>query len=113
MFVEGNNYFYANDAARLESPLIDLSSLTEPYLTFDAHMWQNYQLASYSAEFSIEISNDNASLEIGFNSKYLLDITAQMGSERCRMTLADSGGPTIIQDTEDGSSLYVLMPLRV
>jgi len=59
MFVEGNNYFYANDAARLESPLIDLSSLTEPYLTFDAHMWQNYQLASYSAEFSIEISNDN------------------------------------------------------
>jgi DNA polymerase-3 subunit beta len=68
---------------------------------------------SGSATEDIEISNDNAALEIGFNSKYLLDITAQMGSERCRMTLADAGGPTIIQDTEDGSALYVLMPLRV
>lgn len=68
---------------------------------------------SGSATEDIEISNDNASLEIGFNSKYLLDITAQMSSDRCRMTLADSGGPTIIQDSEDTSSLYVLMPLRV
>ncbi|PCI00233.1 MAG: DNA polymerase III subunit beta [Alphaproteobacteria bacterium] len=68
---------------------------------------------SGSATEDIEISNDNASLEIGFNSKYLLDITAQMSSDRCRIILADSGGPTIIQDTEDSSSLYVLMPLRV
>lgn len=66
-----------------------------------------------SATEDIEISNDNAALEIGFNSKYLLDITAQMTSEGCRMTLADSGGPTIIQDISDSSSLYVLMPLRV
>lgn len=68
---------------------------------------------SGSATEDIEISNDNTELEIGFNSKYLLDITAQINSDRCRMTLADSGGPTIIQDTEDASSLYVLMPLRV
>lgn len=68
---------------------------------------------SGSATEDIEISNDNASLEIGFNSKYLLDITAQMNSEGCRMTLADAGGPTILQDVADSSSLYVLMPLRV
>jgi len=66
-----------------------------------------------SATEDIEISNDNTDLEIGFNSKYLLDITAQITSDRCRMTLADSGGPTIIQDMDDTSSLYVLMPLRV
>lgn len=66
-----------------------------------------------SATEDIEISNDNTSLEIGFNSRYLLDITAQMGSDRCRMTLADAGGPTILQDSEDSSALYVLMPLRV
>lgn len=68
---------------------------------------------SGSATEDIEISNDNAALEIGFNSRYLLDITAQMGSDRCRITLADAGGPTILQDSEDTSSLYVLMPLRV
>lgn len=66
-----------------------------------------------SATEDIEISNDNTSLEIGFNSKYLLDITAQIESDQCRMILADAGGPTILQDTTDPSSLYVLMPLRV
>jgi len=68
---------------------------------------------SGSATEDIEISNDSTSLEIGFNSKYLLDITAQISSDQCRMTLADAGGPTIIQDATDPSSLYVLMPLRV
>ena len=68
---------------------------------------------SGSATEDIEISNDNTALEIGFNSKYLLDITAQISSDRCQMILADAGGPTIIQDTTDGSALYVLMPLRV
>ena len=58
MFVEGGGYSYGG-YARLETPLIDLSSLTEPYLTFDAHMWQNYQSASYTPKMSIEISNDN------------------------------------------------------
>lgn len=66
-----------------------------------------------SATEDIEISNDNTDLEIGFNSRYLLDITAQIESDGCRLTLADAGGPTIIQDTSDSSSLYVLMPLRV
>jgi DNA polymerase-3 subunit beta len=66
-----------------------------------------------SAVEDIEISNENTELEIGFNSRYLLDITAQIESDGCRLTLADAGGPTIIQDTTDSSSLYVLMPLRV
>ena len=66
-----------------------------------------------SATEDIEISNDNTDLEIGFNSRYLLDITAQIESDGCRLTLADAGGPTIIQDTSDSSSLYLLMPLRV
>jgi DNA polymerase-3 subunit beta len=68
---------------------------------------------SGSATEDIEVSNDNTTLEIGFNSKYLLDITAQIDSDNCRMVLADAGGPTILQDAADGSALYVLMPLRV
>ena len=57
MFVEGSNYFYSS-SARLETPLIDLGSLTQPYLSFDAHLWQNYQSSSYTPILSIEVSND-------------------------------------------------------
>lgn len=67
---------------------------------------------SGSAREDIEIhGNDN--MEIGFNARYLLDITSQIQGDGCRLTLADAASPTIIQDTEDGSALYVLMPLRV
>lgn len=66
-----------------------------------------------SATEEIEINNDQVALEIGFNSRYLLDITQQIDSDGCRMSLADGTGPTIIQDASDESALYVLMPLRV
>jgi DNA polymerase-3 subunit beta len=52
-------------------------------------------------------------LEIGFNAKYLLDITGQIEGKEVRFLLSDAGSPTIIEDTEDASTLYVLMPMRV
>lgn len=67
---------------------------------------------SGSATEEMEVNGD-ASMEIGFNAKYLLDITSQIEGEGCRLTLADSASPTIIQDNSDPSALYVLMPLRV
>lgn len=57
--------------------------------------------------------NGNDNMEIGFNAKYLLDITSQIEGDGCRLTLADPASPTIIEDTGDAASLYVLMPLRV
>lgn len=66
-----------------------------------------------SASEEIEVSFEHPPMEIGFNSAYLLDITKQMGEEGCRMILADSSSPAIIQDMGDTSSLYVLMPMRV
>lgn len=59
--------------------------------------------ASYSA----------APLEIGFNARYLLDITGQIGGKDVRFLLHDAGSPTLIEDTEDEHTLYVLMPMRV
>ena len=67
---------------------------------------------SGSATEDLEI-NGNDNMEIGFNARYLMDITSQIEGDGCRLTLADSASPTIIQDTGDASSLYVLMPLRV
>jgi DNA polymerase-3 subunit beta len=52
-------------------------------------------------------------IEIGFNARYLLDITGQMEGKEVRFLLSDAGSPTIIEDTEDARTLYVLMPMRV
>lgn len=65
-----------------------------------------------SAKEQMEVNGDT-DIEIGFNAKYLLDITSQIEGEGCRLTLADAASPTIIQDNSDPSALYVLMPLRV
>lgn len=52
-------------------------------------------------------------IEIGFNARYLLDITGQITGKDVRFLLADAGSPTLIEDAEDGRTLYVLMPMRV
>jgi DNA polymerase III subunit beta len=54
-----------------------------------------------------------AGVEIGFNARYLLDITSQIEGKEVRFLLSDAGSPTLIEDTEDSRTLYVLMPMRV
>ncbi|MGE0257879.1 MAG: DNA polymerase III subunit beta [Alphaproteobacteria bacterium] len=65
----------------------------------------------------LEARYDSAPLEIGFNSRYLLDITDQIGGEYVQLKMADAGSPTILCDaaaeTNGASALYVLMPMRV
>ena len=65
-----------------------------------------------SATEDLEI-NGNDNMEIGFNARYLMDITSQLDGDSCQMILADPASPTIIKDSGDASSLFVLMPLRV
>jgi DNA polymerase III subunit beta len=52
-------------------------------------------------------------LEIGFNARYLLDIAGLIEGKELRLLLSDAGSPTIIEDTGDPRTLYVLMPMRV
>ena len=68
---------------------------------------------SGSATEEIEVEYDADPIDIGFNSRYLLDITAQIDGEVAILKLADPGSPTLIQDRDAGGALYVLMPMRV
>ncbi|MEQ9489610.1 MAG: DNA polymerase III subunit beta [Alphaproteobacteria bacterium] len=68
---------------------------------------------SGTAVEELEVGYDKESLEIGFNSKYLLDIASQIESGQAEFHLADSASPTIVRDADDASALYVLMPMRV
>jgi DNA polymerase III subunit beta len=68
---------------------------------------------SGSAEEEIVAGYESDPLEIGFNSRYLLDVANQVGGESIKMELQDSGSPTVVRDPNDKLSLYVLMPMRV
>jgi DNA polymerase III subunit beta len=68
---------------------------------------------SGSAEEEIAASYDAEPIDIGFNSRYLLDIASQIKSDTARFQLADAGSPTIVLDPSDDQALYVLMPMRV
>jgi DNA polymerase-3 subunit beta len=61
----------------------------------------------------LEVRYSASPLEIGFNSRYLLDITEQIEGEGVQFVMSDAGSPTLVRDSADGSALYVLMPMRV
>ena len=54
-----------------------------------------------------------APFEIGFNSRYLLDILGQIDGDLVEVHLADAAAPTLIRENDKAPALYVLMPMRV
>jgi DNA polymerase III subunit beta len=68
-----------------------------------------------SAEEELEVRYFAGPLEIGFNSRYLLDIAEQIEGEGVQFKLSDAGSPAIVRASADTSesALYVLMPMRV
>ncbi len=64
-----------------------------------------------SEEISVSYGADG--VEIGFNSRYLLDMMAQVEGETAQFVFADSASPTIVRDPADVGALYVIMPMRV
>ena len=66
-----------------------------------------------NATEELEVDYASGPLDIGFNARYLLDIAGQFEGETAIFKMADAGSPTLIQDREGASTLYVLMPMRV
>ena len=54
-----------------------------------------------------------APFEVGFNSRYLMDILAQVEGDSCEVHMADAAAPTLIREGPTSNALYVLMPMRV
>ncbi len=61
----------------------------------------------------LEVRYQSTPIEIGFNSRYLLDITEQIEGEAALFAMLDAASPTVVRDSADASALYVLMPMRV
>ena len=66
-----------------------------------------------TATEELEVKFGASAIEIGFNSRYLLDITQQIEGDGAEFVMADAASPTIVRDPSDRSALYVIMPMRV
>ena len=53
------------------------------------------------------------SLNISFNSKYLIDIASEVEDKNLKMSLKDSVSPVLIEDISDKNSYYVIMPMKI
>ncbi len=51
--------------------------------------------------------------EIGFNARYLLDVSEQVAGDEAQFEFGDAASPTLVRDLKDPHALFVLMPLRV
>lgn len=65
------------------------------------------------AEEEIEVDYSGRNIDIGFNSRYLMDVAQQIETDEAQIALSDGNSPIIIRPMNDDSSLFVLMPLRV
>ena len=65
------------------------------------------------AEEELQIEYTESDMEIGFNVTYLIDVLNVLNSEKVQIKLKDSNSSAIINDSQDDSSLYVVMPMRL
>ena len=79
---------------------------------------ENIQLSVNSADAGegneiIKANYNSNSLNISFNSKYLIDIASEIEDKNLKMNLKDSSSPVLIEDASDKNSYYVIMPMKI
>ena len=82
--------------------------LTDKVLTISA---ENPDQGSAKENLNVHYNGDD--LEIGFNSRYLLDIAKQISGAQVKFLLSDKLSPTLIFDDDDKEALYLLMPMHL
>lgn len=56
---------------------------------------------------------DEDILEIAFNSSYLVELIGNIESQNLRMYLKDATSPVYIENEDDVSSIYLVLPVRI
>ncbi len=65
------------------------------------------------AEEAIAVNYEGAELEVGFNVSYILDVLNAIDGDAVRFTLSDANSSGLIENKDDDSALYVVMPMRL
>jgi DNA polymerase-3 subunit beta len=65
------------------------------------------------AEETVPVQYEGDSLEIGFNVSYLLDVLGVLSGDQIKLSLSDPNSSALVEESEEGDSLYVVMPMRL
>ena len=65
------------------------------------------------AEEVVAVEYQGDELEVGFNVSYLLDVLSVLDGEQIRLSLSDSASSALLEEADEGDSLYVVMPMRL
>ena len=68
---------------------------------------------SSTASEDLKINYEGDEIEIGFNSKYIMDIVNNLEDEEISINLKDNTSPIIALENSNTNLVYVLMPMRV
>lgn len=66
-----------------------------------------------NASEEIDVTYSAALIEVGFNSRYMLEMMTQIEGSTVQFLLNDGASPAIVRDNSDVDALYVIMPMRV
>ncbi len=65
------------------------------------------------AEEMLDVSYQGDALEIGFNVSYVLDVLNTLRCEKVRISMSNANASALIENSEDDSAMYVVMPIRL
>ena len=61
----------------------------------------------------VEIMKEGDNLEIGFNSRYMMDVLKVIDDEEIILSMSDSVKPFIITPLKGDTYLYLVLPVRI
>ena len=65
------------------------------------------------AEEMLDVSFDGEAIEIGFNVSYVLDVLNTLRCEQVRISMSDANASALVENVDDDSAMYVVMPIRL
>jgi DNA polymerase-3 subunit beta len=65
------------------------------------------------AEEIVSVDFEGDTLEIGFNVSYLLDVLGVLSGTKIKFSLSDPNSSALVEESDEGDSLYVVMPMRL
>ncbi|EGQ9193877.1 DNA polymerase III subunit beta [Vibrio parahaemolyticus] len=65
------------------------------------------------AEEMLDVIFEGDPIEIGFNVSYVLDVLNTLRCEKVQVSMSDANASALIENADDDSAMYVVMPIRL